>query len=151
MADVLELQTKLQNGEVHLPKECLVTGISSLVKNIPFQVVLMWPTCSKNDFQRSCEMYVSISESILLLVKSPLPHKTLKNNAVFHFQWGRTDEIALFKAFLHNCGRAGISSKQFKKTKQNNRISPTFPKSQKNTWSNLMFKLKYDLKKSIRN
>ena len=71
MADVLELQTKLQNGEVHLPKECLVTGISSLVKNIPFQVVLMWPTCSKNDVQRSCEMYVSISESMKCILGAP--------------------------------------------------------------------------------
>ena len=50
-----------------------------------------------------------------LLGKPPLRHKTLKNNAVSHCQWGRADEIALFKAFLHNCGRAGISSKQLKK------------------------------------
>ena len=44
-----------------------------------------------------------------LLCKSPLPHKTQKNNAVFHCQWGRAGRISLFKAFSHNCGRVGIS------------------------------------------
>ena len=39
----------------------------------------------------------------------------------------------LLKGFLHNCGRAGISFRQLKKTKQDNRMYATFPKSQKNT------------------
>ena len=63
---------------------------------------------------------------------------------------GHADEISLFKAFLHNCGRVSILSKQLKEIKQNKRMYATFSKSQKNTWANLMFKLKYDLKKSNR-
>ena len=73
------------------------------------------------------------SGEIRLLVKPPLQHKAPKNNAVSHYQWGRADETALFKAFLHNCGRAGISSKQFKKTKQDKRMYATFSKKSKNT------------------
>ena len=89
--------------------------------------------------------------SSLLPVKPPLAHKMQKNNVFFVVSGGHANEISLLKAFLHNCGRADVSFKQFKKIKQNNRISLTFPKSQKNTWSNLIFKLKYDLKKSNRN
>ena len=66
-----------------------------------------------------------------LLGKSPLPHKTLKNNAVLRGRWGHADEISLFKAFLHNRGRAGILQKQHKKIKQNKRMYATFSKSQK--------------------
>ena len=66
-----------------------------------------------------------------LLGKSPLPHKTLKNNAVSHCQWARADEMSLFKAFLHNYGRTDILSKQLKKIKQDKRMYATFPKSQK--------------------
>ena len=68
-----------------------------------------------------------------LLGKPPLPHKTQKNNAVLHCQWGHADKISLFKAFLHNCDPAGISSKQLKKIKQDRRMCATFPKNQKKT------------------
>ena len=71
MIEVNALQEKWKNDEIHVPKECMVTGISSLVKNIPFQVILMWPTCSKNDFQGSCEMYVSISDSMKDILGAP--------------------------------------------------------------------------------
>ena len=62
LQDAQDLKDKLEKKIVHCPKECMVTGCSSLVKNIPFQVVLMWPTCSKDDFDRSCEMFVTISQ-----------------------------------------------------------------------------------------
>lgn len=39
-------------------------GISSVVKNIPFQVILMWPTCSKDDFEGMCTMFTDISACI---------------------------------------------------------------------------------------
>ena len=68
---------------------------------------------------------------LLLLRKSPLRYKTLKNNAVSHGRWGHADKISLFKAFLHNCGRADILSEQLKKIKQDKRMYATFPKSQK--------------------
>ena len=64
---------------------------------------------------------------------------TKKNNAVSHCQWGRADEIALFKAFLHNCGHAGISSKQFKIIKQNKRMYATFSESQKTKYNSNIF------------
>uniref|UniRef100_A0A7M5X508 Uncharacterized protein n=1 Tax=Clytia hemisphaerica TaxID=252671 RepID=A0A7M5X508_9CNID len=64
MEDAEILQEKLSAGEIHIPKECLVTGISSVVKNVPFQVILMWPTCTKDDFQGMCSMFNNISQSI---------------------------------------------------------------------------------------
>ena len=68
-----------------------------------------------------------------LLGKSPLPHKTLKNIVFFTVSRAHAVKISLLKAFLRNCGRAGISFRQLKKIKQNNRMYATFPKSQKNT------------------
>ena len=66
-----------------------------------------------------------------LLVKSPLRYKTLKNIGFFQGRWAHAVKISLLKAKLHNSGRAGILSEQLKKIKQNNRIYPTFQKSQK--------------------
>ena len=57
-----------------------------------------------------------------LLVKPPLANKTLKNNTFFHGREAHADKISLLKSFLHKCGRAGISSKQLKKIKQNKRM-----------------------------
>ena len=64
LQDAHDLQKQLAEDKVHIPKECLVTGISSVVKNIPFQVILMWPTCSKDDFDGMSQMYMDISDSI---------------------------------------------------------------------------------------
>ena len=69
----------------------------------------------------------------LLLGKSPLVNKMQKNNVFFVVRGGRADNLSLFKTKLHNCGRAGISFKQFKKIRQNRQMYATFPKSQKNT------------------
>ena len=66
---------------------------------------------------------------LLVLSKSPLPHKMQKNNVLSTVRGGRTDNLSLFKAFLHNCARAGISFKQFKKIMQNRQMFATFPKS----------------------
>ena len=84
--------------------------------------------------QTHCTSKITYFAAIMILLgKPPLPHKTQKNNAVFHCQWAHAVKISLLKAFLHNCGRTGISFRQLKKTKQNNRMYATFPKSQKNT------------------
>ena len=64
LEDAHDLQKKLAEDKVHVPKECLVTGISSVVKNIPFQVILMWPTCSKDDFNGMSHMYMDISDAM---------------------------------------------------------------------------------------
>ena len=76
--------------------------------------------------------YYTLHISTLLLGKS-IPHKTQKNNTVFHCHGTHAVKISLLKGFLHKCGRAGISSKQLKKIKQDKRMYATFPESQKNT------------------
>ena len=63
--------------------------------------------------QRRC--CFSASSMTELLGKSPLANKMQKNNVFFVVSGGHADEISLLKAFLHNCGRADISFKQFKK------------------------------------
>ena len=74
MRDAENLQKKLSDDEINIPKECLVTGLSSVVQNIPFQVILMWPTCSKNDFEG---MYVDISDALKEKINAnPLNFKT---------------------------------------------------------------------------
>ena len=79
------------------------------------------------------DVRAAYTQILLLQGKPPLPHKTQKNNTILHCQGAPADEISLLKGFLHNCGRAGISFRQLKKTKQDNRMYVTFPKSQKNT------------------
>ena len=69
--------------------------------------------------------------AVRLLVKPPLRHKMQKNNVFFVVSGGRADDLSLLKTKLHNCGRAGISFKQFKKIRQNRQMYATFPKSQK--------------------
>ena len=56
-----------------------------------------------------------------------------KNNGFHVGRRAHAVKISIFKGFLHNCGRVGISFRQLKKIKQNNRMYATFPKSQKNT------------------
>ena len=68
-------------------------------------------------------IFYLLSRNTQLLGKPPLPHKTQKNNTVFQGRGGdHAHEIVLFKAKLHNSGRAGISFKQLKKIKQDNRM-----------------------------
>ena len=38
VSDAELLQTEMAENAVHVPKECLVTGLSSLTENIPFHV-----------------------------------------------------------------------------------------------------------------
>ena len=65
--------------------------------------------------------------------KPPLANKTRKNTTKNWIKIARAHKLSLFKDFSHKCGRVGIFFKQVKNTEQNNRISPTFLKSQKNT------------------
>ena len=70
-SDVELVQKKLTEDAIYVPKECLVTGISALTKNTPFDVILMWPTCSKDDFDGMAKMYYDISKSLLDKVGAP--------------------------------------------------------------------------------
>ena len=63
-SDVELVRKKLTEDAIHVPKECLVTGISALTKNTPFDVILMWPTSSKDDFDGMAKMYYEISKSL---------------------------------------------------------------------------------------
>ena len=56
------------------------------------------------------EMIVhKVIEWILLLGKSPLPHKMQKNNVFFVINRGRADDLSLFKSRLYWCGINFIS------------------------------------------
>ena len=62
--DAKLLQDKLASGSVHVPKECLIAGINSVVSRKPFNVIVAWPSCSKQDFEGSVKLYDHISKSI---------------------------------------------------------------------------------------
>ena len=62
-------------------------------------------------------------------MKPPLPNKTQKNIGFFTVRRTHAVKISLLKEFLHKYGRAGISSKQLKKTKKNKRMYASFSES----------------------
>ena len=47
--DCENLQMLVEADQLHIPKECLVAGVSSLNENRPMQPFLTWPSCSKKD------------------------------------------------------------------------------------------------------
>ena len=59
------IQQKLASDDVHVPKECLVAGVASLTYSDPFNVILIWPSCSKNDFSGMVFLYSKISHSLM--------------------------------------------------------------------------------------
>ena len=62
------------------------------------------------------KLQVQIHNSMMpLLGKSPLPHKMQKITCFSVIKAPDAERLSLFKAFLHNCGRAVISFKQVKK------------------------------------
>ena len=63
-ADAKLLEEKLSDGSIHVPKECLVAGVNSLISNKPFNVLIAWPTCTKQDFVGSVRLYSDFSDSI---------------------------------------------------------------------------------------
>ena len=59
----------------------------------------------------------------VLLGKFPLANKMQKITRKHVFKPADAGSLSMFKAKLHNCGRAGILSKQILKTTQNSQIS----------------------------
>ena len=47
--DCENLHMLVESDQLHIPKECLVVGVSSLNENRPMQPFLMWPSYSKKD------------------------------------------------------------------------------------------------------
>ena len=58
------MQQSINNGDLHIPKECLVVGISSLNENKPLQPLLMWPTCAKNDKDGTIQLISEINNKM---------------------------------------------------------------------------------------
>lgn len=44
------LKSKIEKGEVHVPKDMLVTGLNSISNCVPLQIVSALPSCSKNKY-----------------------------------------------------------------------------------------------------
>ena len=44
------IQQKLVYGHHQKLKECLVAGVASLTHPDPFNIILIWPSCTKKDF-----------------------------------------------------------------------------------------------------
>ena len=61
--------------------------------------------------------------ALRLIGKSPLANKMQKIKCFPMIEVPDAGGLSLFKAFLHNCGRAGILSKQLKKNEQNSQMS----------------------------
>ena len=48
-SDCEKIQELYQNDKLHIPKECLVAGLTALNEKHSIQPLLMWPSCSKDD------------------------------------------------------------------------------------------------------
>ena len=59
--DCEKIQTAVDNDELHIPKECLVVGITCLNEVKPLQPVCIWPSCSKSDCEGTLEMISDIN------------------------------------------------------------------------------------------
>ena len=62
--DCINMQQSINNGDLHIPKECLVVGISSLNENKPLQPLLMWPTCAKNDKDGTIQLISEVNNKM---------------------------------------------------------------------------------------
>ena len=60
----LELVSEaIRNDECHVPKECLVAGISRLDCKSKFNVFLAWPSCSKEDYDGTYKIVSTASQA----------------------------------------------------------------------------------------
>ena len=55
----------MASDDVHEPKECLVAGMVSLTHPDPFNIILIWPSCSKKDFTGIVSFYREISQGLM--------------------------------------------------------------------------------------
>lgn len=56
------IQKNLASDDIHVPKECLIAGMASLTNSDPFNIIIIWPTCSKKDFSRMVTLCSEISQ-----------------------------------------------------------------------------------------
>ena len=60
--DAVELQKLIASDIVHVPKECLVTGITSLSNDKPLQIISAVPSCSKDNLTGTIKMNTEMSK-----------------------------------------------------------------------------------------
>ena len=70
--DCINIQQSIHNGDLHIPKECLVAGIASLNENKPLQPLLMWPTCAKNDKDGTIQLILEVNDKMKEKYSFPL-------------------------------------------------------------------------------
>ena len=60
--DCENLQSAIEQDELHVPKECLVVGITCLNENAPLQPAIIWPSCKKDDVEGTIDIINGIQK-----------------------------------------------------------------------------------------
>ena len=60
--DCENLQSAIEQDELHIPKECLVVGITCLNENAPLQPAIIWPSCKKDDVEGTIDIINGIQK-----------------------------------------------------------------------------------------
>ena len=90
--------------------EIMFRDVAALDPDVMLQWEVDFPdNDSSSGFVPFLGTQIKVENDGVLLGKSPLRHKTPKNNGFFTVRRAHTDKISLLKGFLHKCGRAGIS------------------------------------------
>ena len=100
--DCEHIQKKIKNDELHVPKECLVAGLAPLNENTTMQPLMMWPTCSKKDFEGTTKLIYDINHHMKEKTGYPLVNistdgdgtrRKVMNNLMVHdatqFEWSK--------------------------------------------------------------
>ena len=61
-SDCENIQRALENDDLHTPKECLVVGVTGLNENAALQPATIWPSCVKNDSERTINIISEIND-----------------------------------------------------------------------------------------
>ena len=58
------IQEAVNNGTIHIPKDCLVVGLNHLDEKAAVKALLCWPTCCKDDYDGTRKIFQAISDEV---------------------------------------------------------------------------------------
>ena len=59
-SDCEKIESLVEDGELHVPKECTVAALDALNEDCALQPLLMWPRCSKKDRDETVELIQAV-------------------------------------------------------------------------------------------
>ena len=66
------IKEQIDSDQLHVPKECLVVGITPLNAVSGIQPIIMWPTCQKDDYSGTLRIIQEVNETLKAKTGFPL-------------------------------------------------------------------------------